>query len=116
MNDPRISEGMIAIIRKIVESKYTEWIELIKSPIHGALVKPLAPRNIWVRSLIGVLMVITANDIPKLNVAPTLIKVALVPDARPRAFGGTEFIIEALFGDAKIPIPAPTRTRGGIRS
>jgi hypothetical protein len=103
---------MMAIRRKIVESKYTEWIEAMKSSIQGALLIPGALRNISVRSLIGVLTVITANDIPRLNVAPTLIIVALAPDAKPLTSRGTEFIIDALFGDAKIPIPDPISTKG----
>jgi hypothetical protein len=62
-----------------------------------------------------VLTVIAANDIPRLNVNPRLINVALVPDAKPLAAGGTAFITEALFGDVKIPIPDPMSTRGRRR-
>ena len=84
----------------------------MKSSIQDALLIPGALRKISVRSPMGVLAVIAANDIPRLNVAPTLIIVALAPDAKPLTSGGTEFIIDALFGDAKIPIPDPIRTRG----
>jgi hypothetical protein len=60
----------------------------------------------------GVVRAITVNAMARLNVEPTLIRVVLVPDATPRSVSGTEFIIEALFGEAKSPIPAPTNTRG----
>ena len=38
--------------------------------------------------------------------------VVLIPEAMPRASGGTEFIMDALLGAAKMPIPLPTNIRG----
>src|ERR1043166_9817166 len=52
------------------------------------------------------------NDKPKLNVLPVRTKVVLVPAAIPLLLAGTELIISALFGEAKMPIPAPINERG----
>lgn len=48
----------------------------------------------------------------RLKLAPTTKTVVAVPEAIPLALAGTEFITDALFGDWKRPIPAPTRNRG----
>ena len=47
----------------------------------------------------------------RLIVNPTLKKVARSPDATPRLVGGTLPMIELMFGDAKMPRPAPNTTR-----
>src|SRR5213596_4243293 len=47
----------------------------------------------------------------KLIVYPTLKNVARNPDAIPRRSGGTDPMIELMFGDAKNPRPAPNRIR-----
>src|SRR5437867_12029944 len=58
----------------------------------------------------------------KLIVYPTLKKVARNPDAMPRRSGGTDPMIELMFGDAKNPRPAPksnmypTRCEYGVDS
>ena len=52
------------------------------------------------------------KDKPELNVLPVRTKVVLVPAAIPLLLAGTELIISALFGEAKMPIPAPINERG----
>lgn len=47
-----------------------------------------------------------------LNVLPLSTNIVLVPAAIPLWYRGTEFIIDALFGEAKIPIPAPIIAKG----
>src|SRR5205807_8319107 len=49
---------------------------------------------------------------PMLKLMPATRTVVLVPEAIPLARAGTEFITDALLGDWKRPIPAPTKRRG----
>ncbi len=46
---------------------------------------------------------------------PTFTSVELIPEAIPLSGGGAEFMIDALLGDANMPIPLPTKTRGTTR-
>ena len=48
---------------------------------------------------------------PELAVRPTLKTVTLKPDAIPRRLGGTDPIIEEMFGDTNIPLPTPSSPR-----
>jgi hypothetical protein len=52
---------------------------------------------------------------PRLNpiVDPEFCKVLLMPAADPRRSGGTEFMIDAVFGDANIPIADPITKSAG---
>ena len=71
------------------------------------------PRKIFSRSETDITELITRNAMPRLKVAPESTSVVLIPEATPLSSGGTELMIEALLGDAKIPMPLPTNTRGG---
>ncbi len=48
-----------------------------------------------------------AKNIAWLMVCPQFCSVARIPDAAPLCSGGTEFIIDAMFGDMKTPLPIP---------
>jgi hypothetical protein len=50
---------------------------------------------------------IMAKNSAWLMVCPQLFKVVRMPDAAPRCSAGTEFIIDAVFGDMKMPLPMP---------
>src|ERR1051325_9263219 len=52
------------------------------------------------------------NARPKLNVLPVMPNMVLVPAAIPLLYRGTAFIIDALFGEAKTPIPVPINAKG----
>jgi len=41
------------------------------------------------------------------TVDPVFCRVLLIPDATPLSSGGTEFMIDAVFGEANIPKPRP---------
>ncbi len=64
----------------------------------------------------GVTVAMTRKATARLRVEPRLTRVVLIPEAMPLSSGGTEFIIEALFGAAKMPIPLPTNIRGTASS
>ena len=67
--------------------------------------------RICVTRLYGTDSVIRSTARLRLMVNPTLKNVARRPDATPRRSGGTLPIIELMFGEAKIPSPAPKMTR-----
>src|SRR5207244_12292906 len=77
---------------------------------------------ICVTSAYGTLKVVMRIARFKLIVYPTLKNVARNPDAIPRRSGGTDPMIELMFGDAKNPRPAPksnmyaTRCEYGVDS
>jgi len=45
----------------------------------------------------------------KLNANPMLNEIVLIDDATPLLCGGTEFIIELVFGETKRPVPTPSK-------
>ena len=49
--------------------------------------------------------VVKSKLVPML--APVFMRVLLIPPAAPLFCGGTEFMIEAIFGEENIPIPIP---------
>ena len=99
--------------RKIVDKRNTKCIELRKFPIHNeGSCSGVPPKNIDVRSAIEVLVANIRNVSPKLKTPPRFIRVVEIPEAIPRVSGVTEFMIEALFGAIKRPIPAPIRIKG----
>ena len=49
----------------------------------------------------------TVKNAAMLTTIPVFCKVVLIQEADPLFSGGTEFIIEAMFGAANIPIPKP---------
>ena len=55
------------------------------------------------------------NAGPTPKVYPALTGVVLTPDAIPRLFAGTVFIMDDLFGEANTPIPLPASI-GGVSS
>ena len=59
-----------------------------------------------------IILVIIKNTTPILNEFPVITNVVLIPADTPLLSDGTELIIDALLGDANIPIPAPTRRSG----
>src|SRR5271157_861383 len=87
----------------------------MKLAIELGVPEPPRPRNIETRFLVGVTVAITRNATARLRVDPRLTNVTLIPDAIPLSSGGTEFIIEALFGEANRPIPLPTKISGMAR-
>ena len=55
----------------------------------------------------GTILVIIRNTRPMLKEFPIITNVVLIPADTPLLAGGTEVIIDALFGEANMPIPAP---------
>src|ERR1035438_9516163 len=84
----------------------------MKLLIQGALLRAVPPMKMFWRSAIGTLAVKTKKARPMLKLIPATSAVVLVPEAIPLAQEGTEFIIDALLGDWKSPIPAPTSDNG----
>src|SRR5207245_8234937 len=96
------------------------WAKSIRSASEIPAVFPDA--MICVTNAYGTVKVVMRIARFKLIVYPTLKKVARNPDAIPRRSGGTEPMIELMFGDAKNPRPAPnsnmypTRCEYGVDS
>src|SRR5271169_6998983 len=84
----------------------------MKFPIQGALLRAVPPTKIVWRSAMGTPRVSTKKAMPRLKLAPAMNTVVVVPVAIPLMEGGTEFITDALLGDWKSPIPAPTSASG----
>src|SRR5438309_3923985 len=84
----------------------------MKLSIQGALSRAVPPMKMFWSSETGTDDVKTKNARPMLKLMPATRTVVLVPEAIPLARAGTEFITDALLGDWKRPIPAPTNERG----
>jgi len=51
----------------------------------------------------------------RLRLEATFWNVARMPDEAPRCSGGTEFMIEAVLGEAKAPMPIPSMSRSSAK-
>jgi|GEM_PF-5283626 len=92
------------------------WIAVRKlaAPVNG-MEGFAVPRKIaWIAES-GITELITTSVIPRLIVEPVLRSVEPIADATPRRSGRTAVIMAARFGEAKSPIPAPTRINAGVR-
>ena len=56
-------------------------------------------------------IMIIEKNIAWLMVWPTFCSVERIPEPAPRCSAGIEFIIDAMFGDMKIPLPMPMTKR-----
>jgi hypothetical protein len=71
------------------------------------------PENNCSAACNGMTLVIIRNISPILKEFPIMTNVVLIPAETPLLEGGTEVIIDALFGEANMPIPAPI-IRSGV--
>ena len=76
---------------------------------------PNEPENNCSAACREITFVIIKNTRPILNAFPVITKVVLILADTPLLYVDTEVIIDALFGEANIPIPTPTR-RNGVKS
>lgn len=126
-----IITGSIATSINIAEIKNIMCIDVRNLPIINCVVALVAadddvvviakvaavsPKIMVFICWIGIMPAIIRKAIPKLNVLPINIRVVLVPAATPLLNDFTEFIIEALLGEANTPIPAPISKSGDRRS
>src|SRR5207249_9201560 len=119
---PRSIDGRIASVFSPARDRYVvlrPWANRMRS----ASEIPIPPDPMtWVTSAYGIVKVVIRIARFRLIVYPTLKKVARKPDAIPRRSGGTDPMIELMFGDAKNPRPAPksnmypTRCEYGVDS
>ena len=89
------------------------WEKSIRSASEIPAVFPDA--MICVTNAYGTVKVVMRIARFKLIVYPTLKKVARNPDAIPRRSGGTDPMIELMFGEAKNPRPAPKSSMNATR-
>src|SRR5437899_806506 len=89
------------------------WAKSIRSASEIPAVFPDA--MICVTNAYGTVKVVMRIARFKLTVYPTLKKVARNPDAIPRRSGGTDPMIELMFGEAKNPRPAPKSSMNPTR-
>ena len=75
-------------------------------------VAPMPPKKMDSTLFNGIVWDMIRNASPKLNVLPVRTNMVLVPAAIPLRYRGTAFIIDALFGEAKTPIPVPINAKG----
>jgi hypothetical protein len=68
-----------------------------------------SPAKTACKTLMGILVAKTANEIERLRRAPVVTRVADIPEATPLLVTGAELMIELMFGATNIPPPAPTR-------
>ena len=102
---------MIAIIQKMV------CIGAMKRSTLGVAPDGSCnPVNIACKTLIGMLVARTANEIERLRRAPVVTRVADIPEATPLLVTGAELMIELMLGATNIPPPAPTRTMRSART
>src|SRR5437660_4258489 len=102
---------MIAIIQKMV------CIGAMKRSTLGVAPEGSCnPANIACKTLIGMLVARTANEIERLRIAPVVRRVEDIPEATPRLVTGAELMIERMLGDRNSPPPAPTRTMRSART
>lgn len=92
--------------------KNTRCIESRKEPAEKEVPVAESPEKILSSVDLEVCVLIMRKANPMLTVFPTLVRVVLIPEAMPLRWLGTEFIMEARLGDAKIPIPDPISTSG----
>src|SRR5713226_5762966 len=105
---PRRRDGRIARVLMPASQRYVvlmPWAKRIRSASEIPAVFPDA--MICVTRAYGTVKVVMRIARFRLIVYPTLKKVARKPDAIPRRSGGTDPMIELMFGEAKNPRPAP---------
>src|SRR6266705_1857828 len=120
---PRSRDGRIASVLMPASQRYVVLIPCAKSIRSVSEIEAVFPdAMICVTRTYGTEKVVMRIARFKLIVYPTLKKVARNPDAIPRRSGGTDPMIELMFGDAKNPRPAPksnmyaTRCEYGVDS
>src|SRR2546422_3484736 len=105
---PRSRDGRIARVLIPASQRYVVLIPSAKSIRSESEIAAVFPEAmICVTSAYGTVKVVMRIARLRLIVYPTLKNVARNPDAIPRRSGGTEPMIELMFGDAKNPRPAP---------
>src|SRR5438309_8352114 len=105
---PRSKDGRIASVLMPASHRYVVLIPCAKRIRSASEIPAVFPElMICVTSAYGTLKVVMRIARFKLIVYPTLKNVARNPDAIPRRSGGTDPMIELMFGDAKKPRPAP---------
>src|SRR2546427_4407593 len=105
---PRSRDGRIARVLIPASQRYVVLIPAAKSIRSESEIAAVVPEAmICVTSAYGTVKVVMRIARLRLIVYPTLKNVARNPDAIPRRSGGTEPMIELMFGDAKNPRPAP---------
>src|SRR3989442_6725591 len=80
-----------------------------KPPMLGAPDGSDRPAKTACKTLMGMLVAKTANEIERLSRAPVVTRVADIPEATPLLVTGAELIIELMLGATNIPPPSPTR-------
>src|SRR2546425_9058786 len=111
---PRSKDGKIATVLMPASQRYVvliPWANRIRS----ATEIPAGFAMICVTSAYGTVKVVMRIARFRLIVYPTLKNVARNPETIPRRSGGTEPMIELMFGDAKNPRPAPNSIMNATR-
>ena len=105
---PRSKDGRIASVLMPASHRYVVLIPCAKSIRSASEIEAVFPDEmICVTSMYGTVKVVMRIARFRLIVYPTLKNVARNPEAIPRRSGGTDPMIELMFGDAKNPRPAP---------
>ena len=111
-----LTEGIIEISITTAETEKAKWIALKNSAIVDLDMTMddawNEPENNCSAVCSGIILVIIRNTRPILNEFPAMTNVVLTLADTPLLVEGTEVIIDALFGEANIPIPAPIITSG----
>src|SRR5713101_5109152 len=106
---PLSAEGTIAtrliaaIIQKIV------CIGPMKRPTLGGPDGTGKPAKTACKTLMGILVASTANEIERLRRAPVVTRLAPIRSTPPLLATGADLMIELMLGATNIPPPAPTR-------
>src|SRR2546425_4505186 len=113
---PRSKDGRIASVLMPASHRYVVLIPCAKSIRSVSEIEAVFPDEmICVTSMYGTVKVVMRIARFRLIVYPTLKNVARNPEAIPRRSGGTEPMIELMFGDAKNPRPAPNSIMNATR-
>src|SRR3989442_3974534 len=113
---PRSKDGKIATVLMPASQRYVvliPWANRIRSATE--IPAGFADAMICVTSAYGTVKVVMRIARFRLIVYPTLKNVPRNPEAIPRRSGGTEPMIELMFGDAKNPRPAPNSIMNATR-
>ena len=104
------------MIINIADMKKIKCNELIKLFINKVLllIDVYEPTKILCTWYNGMNWTKIKKTIPILKELPDMTSMVLIPAATPLLNGGTELMIDALLGDANIPIPAPTSNKDNI--
>src|SRR5438876_11555074 len=114
---PLRAEGTIAIRLMIAITQKMMCIGPMKRSTLGvALGGSCNPANIACKTLSGMLVARTADEIERLRRAPVVTRVADIPEATHLLVTGAELMIELMLGATNIPPPAPTRTVRSARA